>query len=120
MADIVTVMLDDHFHALGDVVGMQAHPLGQSPRGLLGIDLLLLAIRMRELPGGAIGDVVAQHVEDKALLDGLTHGVEVERLGLVVGTGGQVGIRRTAEQLQGLGLGGGSEGVVADALAGAP
>ncbi|MDQ3462613.1 MAG: hypothetical protein M3471_06245, partial [Actinomycetota bacterium] len=47
---------------------------------------------------------MGQHVEDEALLDGLAHGVQVERL---VAVGDRV---VAAEQLERAGLGGGGEG----------
>ncbi|GEM_PF-6227346 len=54
--------------------------------------------------------VVLQHIEDEALLDGLFHGVAVERVVLHSAVGLRV---RIAEDLQGLVLGGRSEGKIA-------
>ena len=50
-----------------------------------------------------VGDVAGQHVADEALLDGLAHRVQVERLVAAACT-------HIAEQFQGAALGGGGEG----------
>ena len=56
---------------------------------------------------GFVGRVVFDHVENIALLDRLAHAVEVEGFRLPA-------IADTAEQLQGLALGGGGKGKKAD------
>jgi hypothetical protein len=100
------------------MVGVQTHPARQLDARLLRVHLLVVAIRVGDLPGGVVRGVVAQHIEDKAFLDGLAHGVQMERLRLVVGAGRQPWVGRATEQLQGLGLGRGGKGVVTDALVG--
>ncbi|MNF61025.1 hypothetical protein D3C84_426540 [compost metagenome] len=47
---------------------------------------------MCDLPGGAVGGVVAQHVEDETFLDSLAHGIQMKSLRLVAGTGRQRGV----------------------------
>src|SRR5262249_17306145 len=67
-------------------------------RGLRGLDR-----RVGQPPPRLVGKVIAQYVEDEALLDGLPHRVDVERLHLA-------GLRiAAAEQLQRLRLGRGGE-----------
>ncbi len=85
VADIGAEVLDDHLHLLADVVRVQAHPARQLHARLLAVHLVVVPVRVGDLPGGAVGGVVLQHIEDEAFLDGLTHGIQVERLGLVVG-----------------------------------
>ena len=118
VADIGAEVLDDHLHLLADVVRMQTHPARQLHARLFRVHFLVVTVRVGDLPGGAVGGVVLQHIEDETFLDGLAHGVQVERLGLVVGARRQCRIGRATEQLQGLGLGRGGKGVVADALVG--
>ena len=64
----------------------------------------------RDLGHALVGGVVLQDVQDESLLDGLLHGVEVERLVLARLVGG-------AEEVQGLRLGRGREREVADPVA---
>ena len=74
--------------------------------GVLGV---VVAAVVRQPVGDLVAGVVLQHVQDEALLDGLLHGVQVERLRQPVRA-------LAAEQLQGLGLRGGGESEVADVL----
>ena len=102
----VAIFLLDGVLAQLDVLRQQfGRPLAVVARILL--DLL------EQPPVGAVGGVVRQHVQDEALLDGLAHGVEVERLVGAVGLAG-------AEELQRLVLGRGGEGEEADVRLAAP
>ncbi|MDP2823093.1 MAG: hypothetical protein Q8O52_10520 [Sulfuritalea sp.] len=64
-------------------VGVQRRAvLGEAVRaGFLVVDLFAF---VGQLEGQAVGRVVLQHVEDELLLDGLAHGIDVERDGYVV------------------------------------
>src|SRR3546814_10301909 len=68
-----------------DVVGVQFYPAGELGAGLLGVDLIIHAIGMRKLPGGAVRGVVLQHIQNKAFLDGLAHGIHMKGLGFKIG-----------------------------------
>ncbi len=97
-------VLDDDLGLLGQVGGVEGHEPGDGPPGLGGLVGGVVGDGLLDPPVGLVGRVVGQHVEDEALLDGLAHGVEVERLerpGLGV---------PGAEHLQGPGLRGGGEG----------
>ncbi len=118
VADIGAEMFDDHLYLLADVVRVQAHPARQLHARLLRVHFLVVAVRVGDFPGRTVGGVVLQHIEDEAFLNGLAHGIQVERLGLVIRTRRQRRIGRATEQLQGLGLGRSGKGVVADALVG--
>ena len=72
-------------------------------RGLLLRQLGIILGCLQQPVVGRVGRVVREHVEDEALLDGLPHAVDVERLGLAARA-------RAAEQLQRLALGRGGEG----------
>ena len=103
-------MLDDDLHLLGDVVRVQPHPAHQALQrpALLHLAVVVLRAVVRQLEGELVAGVIAEHVEDKALLDRLLHGVDVERRGWLIGRGA------TTEALDRLGLGRGGEGEVAD------
>ena len=116
MADIGAEVLDDDLDLLVDVVRVQPHPARQFHARLFRVHFVVFAIRVGDLPGGAVGGVVAQHIEDKTLLNGLAHRVKVKRLRLVAGAGRQCRVGWATEQLQGLGLGRGGKGVIANAL----
>jgi hypothetical protein len=93
--DVLAEVLDDDLHLLADVVRVQLHPAHQSAGGGAALDLVvgdLLAL-VGESEREAVGRVVLQHVEDEALLDGLAHGVQVERLRQVALAGGQLRVR---------------------------
>ena len=78
----------------------------------LGLGPVLAVVGQFE--GQLVRRVVLQHIEDEALLNGLPHRIEVERLRQVVGAGGLGRVGPAAEQLQCLGLWGGGEGDVGD------
>ncbi len=101
------VVVDDDPGLL--ILGVGVEPrVGGDPRLRLALGQLLLGLGL-ELVELLVGRVVAQHVEDEALLDGLAHRVDVKRhVGRVA-----VGGRRT-EQLERAALGRGGEGEVAD------
>ncbi len=97
-------VLDDDLGLLGQVRWVERHEPGDGPPGLGSLVGGVVGDGLLDPPVGLVGRVVGEHVEDEALLDGLAHGVEVERLesaGLLV---------PGAEHLQGPGLGGGGEG----------
>ena len=58
VADIGAEVLDDHLHLLADVVRMQAYPARQLHARLLRVHFLVVAVRVGDLPGGAVGGVV--------------------------------------------------------------
>ena len=114
--DVVNEVLDDDGHTLADVVRVQAYPAHQVFDGGALVDLGLrpvLAV-VCEPERQLVRRVVLQHIEDEAFLDGLAHGIDVERLRQVVGAGGLGRVGPAAEQLQGLGLRGGREGDIGD------
>ena len=92
-------VLDYHLDFLADVVGVQAHPAGQLGAGFFRLYFLVCRCFVRggmgDFPGGGVGGVVEQHIENKALFNGLAHGVEVKGFGLVVGAGGLLGMGET-------------------------
>jgi hypothetical protein len=99
VAHVFAEVLDDDLDFLADVVGVEAHPAGQGGAGFFGVYDFPFGLGVGDLPGGAVGGVVAQHVEDEAFFDRLPHGIEVEGLGLVVVVvGGQGGAGATAKQ----------------------
>ena len=98
VAGMLLEMLDHYLGFLADIVRMQAHEASQRPGRLLALDVGVVLGLLDQLVIGLIGDVVLQHVLDKAFLDGLTHGVAVE------------GLAAPAENGQGLMLGRGGEG----------
>ena len=108
--DVGAEVLDDDLDLLADVVRVQLHPVHQRLQRLglldLGVVRVVVPALVGELEGQLVAGVVLQHVEDEALLDGLLHRVEVERLRQPVRA-------LAAEQLQRLGLGRGGEGEVA-------
>ena len=114
-------MLDHHLHLLADVVGVQAHPAHQALEGFAALDLLvvpLLAV-VGQLEGQLVRGVVLQHVKDEAFFDGLAHRIDVEGRWEVVRACGLLSVGAAPKELQGLGLGRGSEGHVGDGRAAA-
>ncbi len=104
VGDVLPEVLDDDLGTLGQVVLVQCHEAGDRPAGLGRLERRVLADRLLDVPERLVGRVVGQHVVDKALLDGLAHRVQVERLV-------PVDLRVAAtEQLQRLALGRGGEG----------
>ena len=79
--DVLAEVLDDDLDLLADVVRVQPHPVGDllRPLGLVHFLVVVLLAPVGDLVGDPVGGVVAQHVEDEALLDGLLHRVDVER-----------------------------------------
>ena len=74
-------VLDDHLDLLGDGRGVQ---LGESRHLALRrtpLELWFVLNGLLKCIVRLVGHVVLQHVEDEALLNRLTHGVEVEWLG---------------------------------------
>ena len=84
--DVLAEVLDDDLHLLRDVVGVQPHPAHDALHRRAALDLLLVVLLalVRQLEGQLVGGVVLQHVEDELLLDGLPHGIDVERRRAVV------------------------------------
>ena len=111
-------MLDHDLHLLADIIGVQAHPLHNALQGLrpLNLSLVPLFAAIGQFEGQLVGRVVLQHIEDKALFNGLTHGIDVEGRRQIVRSHRLVRLGRTTEQLKGLGLGRGGEGHIGDAL----
>ena len=103
---------------LGDVVRMEPHPTHQPLHGCAAFHLRVIHLLpvVGQAEGSFVAGVVLQHVEDEALLNRLPHRVHMERFGLVLVTHGLIGLRRSAEQLDSLRLGGRGERNVGDAL----
>src|SRR5690554_853548 len=83
VTDVFPEMLNDDLNLLADVVWVQAHPFGQRGSGLLGIDLIVLCVRVSQLPSNGIGGVASEYINDEAFLNRLSHGVHMERLWLI-------------------------------------
>ena len=108
MGHVGAEVLNDDLDLLSDIGRMQAHPSHKALRcgGLIHL------ISWRGFPIGflcelecrLVGGVVAQDVEDEALLDGLLHRIHMERLWCPIGA-------RAAEHFEGLAFGGGCEGI---------
>ena len=75
-------VLHHHLRFLGDVVGMQLHEAGQGAGGLLALHIRVVIARLDELVVAIVGNIVLQHIEDEAFLNGLTHGVAVAGLAI--------------------------------------
>ena len=106
-ADLARDLRGEVLHADRDLVadGVRVQ-LDERLEQMLGLALVVARVvldLLQQAPVGLVGGVAREHVEDELLLDGLAHGVAVEGLELPVGPLG-------AEELQGLGLGGGREG----------
>ncbi len=99
-AHVGAEVLDDHRDLLRDVRRVQPYPGHDLATRLVRVDLdvdTAGVILVREAEGQAVWEVVLEHVEDEALLDGLLHRVQVEgALG--------AGLILAAEQLDGLAL----------------
>ena len=102
VGDVAAEVFDDNLHLLGDggwVEADEAHHVGHGRRF---VDFLGSSQLVADLGPHLVGRVVAQHVEDEALFDGLAHRIGVE--------GDEVAVRGFgAEQAQGLALGRGGE-----------
>jgi hypothetical protein len=98
-------VLDDHLCLLRHGGVVRERVPGEQRVRLGGVHLALVRVLVHQLPVGVVRNVVAEGIEDEALLDGLAHRVGVE--GDVRG-GAVDGLQRT-EEFEGLGLGGGGE-----------
>src|SRR4030065_900976 len=86
-------MLYHHFCLLCDIVRVKAHEPRQCPGCFLLIYFGVVFNGLYETIIGLVGSVVLQHVEDKSLLDRLSHGIKMKGLWLSVRT-------RPSEDLQ--------------------
>ena len=84
VVDLVPEVLDDDLGSLRQVLGMQGRETGQSSASFVGLVLGIVKNRFLQVEVPLVGEVVGQHVLDKALLDGLAHRVQVEGLMLAV------------------------------------
>ena len=108
--DLLVEVVDHDLGLQPDGVLVALDVVAQLLAGALGVELRIGLDGLDQLVVAGDRGVVAQDVEDEALLDGLLHGVAVE--GQVADRA--VGLRiRGAEDLEGLVLGGGGEGEVA-------
>jgi hypothetical protein len=110
-------VLHHNLHLLRDVVRVEPHP-AHNPlhrRAALDRRFVVLLPVVRQLEREPPGSVVLEHVQNEAFLDGLAHGVDMERSGKVVRRGLPGRVRASAEQLHRLRLRGGSEGDERDA-----
>ena len=88
-ADLACDLRREVLHAEGDLLADGVWV--QFDKGLEQILRLALVVArvvldlLQQPPIGLVGGVVGQHVQDKALLDGLAHAVAVEGLELPVG-----------------------------------
>ena len=96
-------VLDDDLGLLGEVGGVQGDEPGDGPSGLTGLVSRVVADGLLDPPQRLVRGVVLEDVEDEPLVNGLTHGVEVEWV--------EEARHRVAgpEHLEGLGLRGGGE-----------
>ena len=69
-------MAHDDIHFVSNRLWMLKHIASQNRLGLSGLDLGVIVLVFVELPIGGVGGVVLRHVENEALFDGLSHGVE--------------------------------------------
>jgi hypothetical protein len=109
VADRCLKVLHDDGYFFGDCPFMPADELLEQRLGLHLLELRIVFYLFQQRPVLVEGRVVFQHIEDEALFDCLTHGVEAEGPVSPICLFG-------AEQLQGLGLWGGGEGEVAHIL----
>ena len=102
VGDVAAEVFDNDLHLLRDGGWVQAHEAHHVGHGRGLIDFLGPAQLVADLGPHLVGRIVAEHIKDEALLDGLPHRVGVE--------GDEVTVRGFgAEQAQGLALGGGGE-----------
>ena len=85
VAYVAAEVLDDDLGLLREVVLVQADELRDRGLGLRRVVRRVVANGLFDVPVRLIGDVVGEHVEDEAFLDGLAHRVQVERLVLAGG-----------------------------------
>ena len=79
MYDIDAEMLDDDRYHLLDIHGVEFHVAGQHLDRLLAWHLGIVLHLLDETIETLVGRVVLQHIHDEPLLNGLPHGVFVER-----------------------------------------
>ena len=90
-------MFNHHLGLLGDVVRMQLHEAGQRPRRLPALHVGIVLAGLEQPEVGLVGGVVLQHVEDEPFLDGLAHGVAVNRVAVATEHGKGLVLRRGGE-----------------------
>ena len=111
-------VLDDHLHLLRDVVIVQHHPLAQPDFGPVAVHFTVFIFQfLQELIRHFIAGVVFQHIENKAFLNGLTHGVYVECRRFIGGRCRFAWVRETTKKLQRFGLRRGGERIIVQVAA---
>ena len=95
-------MLHDDLYTLRNVRFMQLHKTGNLPFCIGCLAAWIFFDFFVQLIEGIISGVVLEHIQNKAFLDGLLHGVDMERLTLSLGV-------QSTEQLNRCGLGRGGE-----------
>ena len=77
-------MLHDHLHALGNVGLVQFHKAGDLPLRLCGLTPWIFFDFLIDLIEGIVCRIVLQHIQNKAFLNGLLHGIHMEGLTLAL------------------------------------
>ncbi|EXI77156.1 MAG: hypothetical protein AW10_03972 [Candidatus Accumulibacter appositus] len=110
-------VLDDDLDLLGNVVGVQAHPVHDALQRGASLDRLLVVVGslVCQLEGQLVARVVLQYVEDEPLLDRLAHRIDMEGRWQIARASGLCRVRTGAEQFQRLVLRRRREGGVGDA-----
>ena len=97
---VLAEVLDDQLDLLPHVHRVERQPLGQFAPGTLLVHPFVIDHLATDFERHLVAGVVLQHIEDKAFIDGLLHGVEVKRCRRVVGADGLRWVARTAEHTQ--------------------